>query len=152
MTRRVGVGILLVALMAGGGRWIRAVLLDGAPLAEAEPAFLLSLLPVAAAPEPERERPRRPTGPVPINVVDADSLLCLPGIGPVLAARIVEERALNGRFANRRDLQRVRGIGPRMAERLAPYLNYDDSLSTGVAARPGSAGKPLQKVDNPAGG
>lgn len=41
----------------------------------------------------------------------------LPGIGPVLARRIVEDRALHGEFASIDDLDRVRGIGPRTIDR-----------------------------------
>ena len=51
-----------------------------------------------------------------INVATAAQLELLPGIGPTLAQRIVDDRALNGRFVVPEDLQRVRGIGPKTLE------------------------------------
>ena len=46
----------------------------------------------------------------------------LPGIGPVLAARIVEHRRLHGRFHHVDELLLVHGIGPRLLEKLRPWL------------------------------
>jgi competence protein ComEA len=42
----------------------------------------------------------------------------LPGIGPVLAARIVEHRRAHGPFRRVEELRAVRGVGPRLFERL----------------------------------
>ena len=53
------------------------------------------------------------------SVVDLDRL---PGIGPVLAARIVEHRRVHGRFHHVDELLLVPGIGPRLLERLRPWL------------------------------
>jgi len=39
-------------------------------------------------------------------------LALLPGVGSVLARRIVEERRVRGHFESVEDLLRVRGIGP----------------------------------------
>jgi competence protein ComEA len=50
-------------------------------------------------------------GPVPINTADASTLVTLPGIGPVLAARIVEHRERHGPFTTAEDLLGVAGIG-----------------------------------------
>lgn len=47
-----------------------------------------------------------------------DSLRLLPGIGPVLAARIVDARSGKGSFTRWSDLQEIKGIGPRTVERL----------------------------------
>jgi competence ComEA-like helix-hairpin-helix protein len=60
-------------------------------------------------------RPSRPadvTGPVDLNRASAADLTRLPGIGPVLAARIVAARDANGPFASVEDLRRVGGVGP----------------------------------------
>ncbi len=48
-----------------------------------------------------------------VNRAPARHLLLLPGIGPVRARAIVEERVRAGPFARLADLERVRGIGPR---------------------------------------
>jgi competence protein ComEA len=46
----------------------------------------------------------------------------LPGIGPALAARIVEDRAARGPFRGPEGLRRVRGIGRKTVDRLRPFL------------------------------
>jgi competence protein ComEA len=58
-------------------------------------------------------------GPVNVNAADAAALETLPGIGPVLAERIVADRAANGPFVSIEDLDRVSGIGPSLVARLA---------------------------------
>lgn len=65
----------------------------------------------------------RSTGPVSLNRATAAELECLPGIGPSLAARIVEDRARRGPFREVQDLERVAGIGPALTRRLAPRLS-----------------------------
>lgn len=52
------------------------------------------------------------TTKVNINLAAADDLDALPGIGPVLAKRIVDFRAKNGKFKTVNDLGQVSGIGP----------------------------------------
>ncbi|MDP2872251.1 MAG: helix-hairpin-helix domain-containing protein [Bacillota bacterium] len=51
-------------------------------------------------------------GPLDINSASSKALEDLPGIGPVLAARIVAYRAANGRYSTVDDLLKVSGIGP----------------------------------------
>ena len=59
-----------------------------------------------------------------INTAGAARLQLLPRIGPKLAARIVEDRDANGPFADSDDFQRVRGIGPKTAERIATVAEF----------------------------
>ncbi len=47
-----------------------------------------------------------------INAATAPQLNLVPGIGPRLAERIVDDRAQHGPFRSVDDLQRVPGIGP----------------------------------------
>ena len=63
-----------------------------------------------------------PSGPVDLNSATASQLDALPGIGPVLAGRIVEHRLAHGPFASVDELLAVRGIGPRSFERLRPLV------------------------------
>ena len=57
-----------------------------------------------------------------LNRADAEGLSALPGIGPVLAERIIAVRAARGGFASLGELAEVPGIGPRLLARLAPLL------------------------------
>lgn len=62
---------------------------------------------------------------VAVNSASADELAALPGIGPALAARIVEYRTAHGMFTTMDDLGAVPGIGPAMQAKLAPLLRFD---------------------------
>jgi competence protein ComEA len=57
-----------------------------------------------------------------LNRATAAELDRLPGIGPVLARRILEQRARIGRFESVEELREVRGVGPRLLERLRPRV------------------------------
>ena len=57
-----------------------------------------------------------------VNTASADDLTQLPGVGPSLAARIVEYRRQNGPFETIDDLQNVSGIGPSKFEKLASFV------------------------------
>lgn len=63
-------------------------------------------------------------GPIDVDRVDAAALEALPGIGPALAARIVDDRARRGPFGSSDGLERVRGIGPALARRLAGRVTF----------------------------
>lgn len=64
-------------------------------------------------------RRREVRGPsVDLNRAAREELESLPGIGPALAARILESRSQDGPFLNPADLMRVPGIGPATLERL----------------------------------
>lgn len=63
-----------------------------------------------------------PGAPVDLNTADAAALDSLPGIGPALAARILEWRASHGRFTSVDELGEVSGIGDATLERLRPLV------------------------------
>jgi competence ComEA-like helix-hairpin-helix protein len=67
-----------------------------------------------------------PRGPdvVDLNRADAAALEALPGVGPVLAARIVAYRDSVGGLTSPDDLLSVRGIGAATLERLRPWLRF----------------------------
>ena len=58
------------------------------------------------------------------NTAPADSLELLPGIGKVLADRIVDYRQ-HHRFERPVDLSVVKGIGPKLLEQLRPYIRIN---------------------------
>lgn len=64
-------------------------------------------------------------GLVKINVASQAELELLPGIGPAMAQRILEHRAAHGPFRSIKDLDAIRGIGPRTLERLQPLISFE---------------------------
>lgn len=115
----VVMALLLGGLSAGGAWWIAAS--DG--LRVAGPAA--ATLPDRTTATGEPGEPGEPgAAPVPgtrridINTASAAELGLLPGIGPKLAERIIEDRARRGPFESVDALDRVKGIGPRTVERL----------------------------------
>ena len=62
---------------------------------------------------------------VDVNAADVAELERLPGVGPALAQRIVEERERRGPFRSAEELTRVRGIGPKIYERLKDYVSTE---------------------------
>ncbi|MCG3121581.1 MAG: hypothetical protein ALAOOOJD_04736 [bacterium] len=57
-----------------------------------------------------------------VNAATFNDLVRLPGIGPVMAKRIIEYREANGPFKRLQDLRHVKGIGAKTYEKLAPLL------------------------------
>lgn len=57
-----------------------------------------------------------------INTASAAELDELPGIGDVLARRIIEHRELNGPFTSVDQLAEIDGISPRLVDRLRPFV------------------------------
>src|SRR5437868_10790629 len=69
--------------------------------------------------------PPVPAAAFPLHLIDVNSapageIEALPGVGRVVAERIVAERA-RGRFASLEDLERVPGVGPTTLARLRPF-------------------------------
>ncbi|MYA65101.1 MAG: ComEA family DNA-binding protein [Gemmatimonadetes bacterium] len=70
-----------------------------------------------------REVPAAAAGPVvDLNRATVEELLALPGIGPVMAERIVAFRKERGRFGGIEELLEVKGVGARTFARLEPLL------------------------------
>ena len=58
---------------------------------------------------------------VDINNADAEALCTLPGVGPVIAQRIIERREELGGFSCIEELRTVRGIGEKTMEKIYAY-------------------------------
>jgi competence protein ComEA len=89
------------------------------PVAPGSPAPALSATSAPAALPPAAACP---SPPLPLNRATAAELACLPGLGPVLASRIVADRDSRGPFREVKDLERVPGFGARRVARLVAYL------------------------------
>ena len=62
------------------------------------------------------------SGTVNINSADKDTLKSLPGIGDVMADRIIEYRSLN-RFQTKEDIMNVKGIGSSIFDKLKDKIS-----------------------------
>jgi len=56
-----------------------------------------------------------------INNADEEMLTNLPGIGPRTATRITDYREQNGPFKSVDDLLNIKGIGPKVLEKIKPF-------------------------------
>ena len=57
-----------------------------------------------------------------LNKASRADLESVPGIGPKLAERIVENRSTSGQFGSIDELKRVHGVGPKKIEEFAHHL------------------------------
>ena len=118
-----GIGIGLSCLVASEGcRWQASQAGNGS-----EP-----LLRQEQAPFPSKSS--EPGNRLDINAAGPRELESLPGIGPVLARRIVEFRAKNPPFRRVEEILIIRGIGRRKFEALRDRIQVADS--TGQTPRP----------------
>ena len=62
-------------------------------------------------------------GEIDLNTATIKELTKLPGIGEVLAVRIVEYREANGGFKSTEELQKVNGIGRKTFEKFKDLIN-----------------------------
>lgn len=120
------------ALQAAGGSRSEAYLGSlnlAAPLRDGQHIFV----PIAYdTPTPTREKPLMTLTPTPtaspfinINYASQEELESLPGIGAVLAKRIIAYRTKYGFFSSLRDLLKVYGIKPQTLQLIEPYVSFD---------------------------
>jgi len=151
-----------VALLGAGGRvWAARGAGEGEPM---DPALIAQLRATDSAAESraagkggagtrgKAKAPKEPEKPlvIDVDVAAAVELDRLPRIGPVLAARIVNEREANGPFGSLVELQRVSGVGPKLAETIRPYVTFsgrprpkdDRSPERPGASRERTSGRP----------
>jgi competence ComEA-like helix-hairpin-helix protein len=102
-------------------------ILGRSPRRPAEPAAPPAASVAEAAPAPPITAPAAPNSLVAINIntATAAELELLPGIGPALAARIVEDRERKGLFKSVDNLDRVKGIGPETLRKLRSAATAD---------------------------
>jgi competence protein ComEA len=131
--------MMLIALCALGAAWdLHHARPTPGPSAGSAASAVAADAAAAAAVAPEPAAGSRPSAAaLDLNRATAAELDRLPGIGPVLAARIVEQRRRAGPFRSPEELLAVRGIGPRLLQRLRPLVMAGE-------ARGGPEGGPMQ--------
>ncbi|MEU8224267.1 helix-hairpin-helix domain-containing protein [Kribbella sp. NPDC048915] len=65
---------------------------------------------------------KAPSTPVNLNTATLAELDALPGVGPVLAQRILDHRTENGPFTSIDQLQEVPGVGPKKFDSLKSHV------------------------------
>jgi len=70
-----------------------------------------------------------------VNSASGEELQLLPGIGPVLAKRIIAYRQANGNFTCVQDLGKVKGLGPKVLAQLKDKMTADGENQ--ISSRPG---------------
>jgi competence protein ComEA len=68
-----------------------------------------------------------PDAPVDLNTATLKALITVPGIGEVMAERIVAWREEHGPFRRVEDLMKVKGVGEKTFEKLRPYVKVGKS-------------------------
>jgi competence protein ComEA len=68
-----------------------------------------------------------PTAKVNINTASVEQLTALPGVGPKLAARIVEYRQKAGTFRSTQELMNVQGIGEKNFAKIEAWLSVGEA-------------------------
>ena len=119
---------LAFCLGFGVARWTQHT--DGVTVRTARtiPAQTESALPsVPAASAPTEKSTAAPTeaGPLDLNRATAQELTTLPGIGEVLAQRIVDYREAHGSFQSVEELIAVEGIGEGKLEKLRELVTVE---------------------------
>lgn len=94
------------------------------PQSEAE-TIPASDAPTASEPAPARE-PASPDEQIDLNTATKEQLVTLPGVGEVLAERILSYREEVGRFVSTEQLMDVSGIGEQKYAALAELVKVEE--------------------------
>lgn len=69
---------------------------------------------------------KKPVQAVNLNTATVEELARLPGVGEVIARRIIRHRARSGKFRSVDELLVVRGISAKKLEKLRPYVTVEE--------------------------
>lgn len=85
-------------------------------------ALVTPVSPGKTAPSGKKDEAQLRLHPVNLNTATLEELQRLPGVGPKMAERIVAFRQENGRFKSLSDLDNVKGIGEKRMDKLGPLV------------------------------
>jgi len=126
---REALAILFLAFLLGLAVWgAHRLRIHGTG---SEPLTLILAKGVETIPKAQDSRPRpheqeRSTLRIDPNRAGEEDLQRLPGIGPVLAARIIRYRERFGSFRDVEDLKKIDGIGEKRFERIRPWIRIQE--------------------------
>jgi competence ComEA-like helix-hairpin-helix protein len=138
INRREAIAVCaLVGLLAGGAlyRWLSEPnevvlpmelerLLDSLALASMAPPAAEAFADTTHRTRPKQAPSQLPREAVNLNTATKAELMSLPGVGEVIAERILEYRRQK-RFETPEELMEVKGIGPKKFQRIRPYIRVD---------------------------
>ena len=115
----------LVLWLLSAGLWL-AVAVDRSAAGAGETVTIVNEpagMRTVAAPD---TTPRQPAADSCINVnrAGAEQLDALPGVGPVIARRIIDYREAHGPFRRLADMERVKGIGPATVKKIGKMVCF----------------------------
>jgi competence protein ComEA len=112
------------ALQAAGGPTVEADLeqLNLAAVVQDQDQIIVPRHTMGLAPGSSSSVQGSSTDLVNVNTADNETLQTLPGIGPVLAGRIIDYRNTHGPFGTIDSLVEVKGIGAATLEKLRPLI------------------------------
>lgn len=124
----IGIGLILSAVMIGWNFFassdIEMLVITSSPAQESLPqtsgTSLGSTSVLSSGTEESLE-----TSKININTASAEDLDYLPGIGAVLAERIVQYRAENGPFESLEEIKEVSGIGDATYEKIREFITLE---------------------------
>ncbi|MFN3741921.1 MAG: ComEA family DNA-binding protein [Anaerolineales bacterium] len=123
------------ALQAAGGALAEAdlrslnlarLLVDGERIDVPYKAGFEPLVEATPTPRPQSTQQSTPSTRININYATREELMTLPGIGPVLAQRIIEYRETYGPFVDVEELLNVEGIGQALLDQIRDLITVEE--------------------------